>query len=76
MTSEPNHVGHDGSNAALRFAEACFAQNTRGELAAARDGAPDPQDMKEWGLTPDQWLEAIQTAICWIDSDWRDTEER
>lgn len=42
------------------FAEACY-ENSLGELRAA--GQADPVDMAEWGITAEQWAQAVNAAI-------------
>jgi hypothetical protein len=46
-----------------RFAEACYDQNSIQELEAALNRAPDYTDMKEWGLTEDEYFAQLQEAI-------------
>lgn len=46
------------------FAEACYDQNSIAELQACLNATePDVTDMKNWGITADQWKEAITAAL-------------
>ena len=49
------------------FAAACYNQNTIEELNEARDqasrGIVDRADIREWGITPDQWVECVEFAL-------------
>lgn len=46
------------------FAVACYDMNTLAELLEARKGMEaDAVDMRTWGLTETQWIEAIEAAL-------------
>jgi hypothetical protein len=51
-------------------AEACYSGNSIGELeeALAWERA-DRTDCEEWGLTEDEWREAIQAALADLQAD-------
>jgi hypothetical protein len=53
----------------IPFAEACYDQNSLKELMADLPGAADETDMKIWGLTEEQWREAIRIAIIAMKKD-------
>lgn len=45
------------------FAEACYDNNSIGELIAALMSAPDPSDLHEWGLSDEEYYAAIEQAL-------------
>lgn len=45
------------------FAAACFNQNSVQELKAALSNGPDASDMREWGLTADEWTAQVHLAL-------------
>ncbi len=45
------------------FAVACYNQNSKQELLAALTEAPDQGDMKTWGISEDEWRDAIGAAL-------------
>lgn len=47
---------------ARAFADACHT-NALDELQSALTGQADAADCREWGITPDEWRQAIETAI-------------
>lgn len=51
------------------FAEACYNYNSIEELEAAKNQGPDETDMREWGLSEDEWREQIETAIAALKED-------
>ncbi len=51
------------SAAARRFADACINMNSEDELEFALTTQPDSTDMAEWGLSEDEWKDAIAAAI-------------
>jgi hypothetical protein len=46
-----------------KFAEACYNQNTVGELLEALHSPADEGDCSEWGITPSEWKQAIIDAL-------------
>lgn len=52
------------------FAEACYDTNSIDELRNATD--PDETDMQQWGITEDQWHEAVQAALADLEEDQGD----
>ena len=45
------------------FAAACYDQNSISELEQALIDGPDQSDMKEWGLTADEYMAQIKLAL-------------
>ncbi len=45
------------------FAEACYNTNSIEELQAALAAPADVTDMKQWGLSEDEYFKQIQLAI-------------
>ena len=45
------------------FAAACYDTNTAAELEAALRGPANEQDCAEWGITPEEWREAVEEAL-------------
>lgn len=45
------------------FAAACYDQNSARELEAALRNGPDASDMREWNLTPEEWVKQIKLAL-------------
>jgi hypothetical protein len=45
-----------------KFADACH-ENSVAELQLAVTNGPDRIDCREWGITADEWTEAITTAL-------------
>jgi hypothetical protein len=50
------------------FAEACYNMNSENELAESiifwdQNEIADTCDMKEWGISPHEWREAIESAL-------------
>lgn len=46
------------------FAEACYNQNSLAELEAPHSPADaDATDCRTWGITAEQWSEAIELAL-------------
>lgn len=45
------------------FAEACYDDNSIDELRAALDGEADAGDCKEWGITENEWRDAINAVL-------------
>ena len=45
------------------FATACYEDNSIDELHEALTEEPDEYDCREWGITPEEWTDAIQTAL-------------
>ena len=45
------------------FAAACYKQHTLHELIDALNAGPNEADMKEWNITPEEWIEQIELAI-------------
>ena len=52
--------GRDRDN---NFAVACYEMNSISELRSAASQGPDPTDLKNWGITPEEWRDAIAAAI-------------
>ena len=48
------------------FAEACYDTNSIEELEGS---VPDEVDMKQWGITAEQWQEAVQAACTDLKAD-------
>ena len=46
-----------------QFAEACHDMNSTQELREALLEIPDTVDMKTWGISAEQWREAISAAL-------------
>ncbi|MGM0783916.1 MAG: hypothetical protein ACQEUM_07375 [Pseudomonadota bacterium] len=55
---------------ARAFAEACYDTNSIPELRDASE--PDETDMEQWGITADQWREAVAAALADLDEDQGD----
>lgn len=45
------------------FAAACIDQNSLQELCKALEDGPDERDLREWGLTDNEWLEQVELSI-------------
>ena len=45
------------------FAEACYNQNSIEQLRTALTSPADETDMKEWGLSKEEYFEQIQLAL-------------
>ena len=45
------------------FSEACYETNTITELEEGLKGVADPSDMKEWGITNEEWYSSIALAL-------------
>lgn len=45
------------------FAAACFDQNSAKELQAALTNGPDASDMRDWGLTAEEWNAQVHQAL-------------
>lgn len=56
------------------FAEACYDGNTIEQLEDTTF-SPDEFDMKDWGLTAEQWHEAVNAALADLKADQADEEE-
>jgi len=52
-----------------RFAAACSDMNSMDELEEALRGPADARDCQEWGLSPEDWREAIEDAIDMLEND-------
>jgi len=55
------------------FAEACFDQNSAQELINGLNEGADEHDCKQWGITPEQCMEAMHLALekrlYWMEDD-------
>jgi hypothetical protein len=60
VTIERITIGHIAENT---FADACYFQNSIGELRRALADYPDKGDIETWGLTEDEWREEIELAL-------------
>jgi predicted HTH domain antitoxin len=47
----------------IKFAEACYDQNSRLELLIASRDKPDRIDLKTWNLTLDEYDNSIRVAL-------------
>nr|WP_289073733.1 hypothetical protein [uncultured Halomonas sp.] len=56
MTNAIRNIADDATRA---FAEACYDTNDLKELDSS---VPDEVDMKQWGITAEQWSEAVAAA--------------
>lgn len=45
------------------FAEACYEMNDVDELKTSLNRSPDMSDMKQWGITEQEWENSIKLAI-------------
>ncbi len=45
------------------FCEACIIDNSVSELEEALEREADTVDMREWGITPAEWFDAIRAAL-------------
>jgi hypothetical protein len=45
------------------FMRACYEINSISELKEALKGPADKTDMKEWGITSNEWYQAIDVAL-------------
>lgn len=46
------------------FAEACYNMNSIAELEQAfEEPNADASDLEEWGITPEEWFDAIEEAL-------------
>ena len=45
------------------FAAACYDSNTAAELEAALQGPANEQDCAEWGISPEEWREAVEASL-------------
>ena len=45
------------------FAVACYDQNTVAELKESLEQEADKIDMSEWGITEEEWRDAISAAL-------------
>jgi len=52
--------GRDRDN---NFAAACYSGNSPDELRAARSEQPDAVDCRTWGISPEEWRNAIEAAL-------------
>ncbi|OEY66788.1 hypothetical protein [Marinobacter sp. X15-166B] len=52
-------IGKIEDDTTRAFAVACYDMNTIEELTNVE---PDEIDMKQWGITADQWREAVEAA--------------
>lgn len=52
------------------FAEACYDTNSLPELRDATE--PDETDMEQWGISADQWREAVAAALADLEEDQGD----
>lgn len=51
------------SSRAQQFAIACYDTNDVNQLKNALAAGPDQTDMKTWGISEDEWREAIEAAL-------------
>ena len=51
------------------FSEACFDTNSIHELESAIAGDADESDMRNWGISDDEWRDQIKLAISALRSE-------
>ena len=51
------------SKNAVDFMTACFDDFTLEELESIDASDPDNTDCQEWGITPDEWIWGLTTAL-------------
>lgn len=51
------------------FAAACYDMNGVEDLKHSLELGPDATDMREWGLTAEEWREQIELAIEALEAD-------
>jgi len=51
------------------FAAACYDMNSIVELEQALIDGPDATDMKEWGLSEEEWREQVEAALAELRED-------
>lgn len=55
------------TNNVVSFAAACYDTNTIDELKSALQSPADETDCQQWGLTEDEWKNAVKLALKWME---------
>lgn len=59
----------------LAFASACYEDRSKEELDRALEGYPDVIDCATWGITGQEWVDAINYALRMIADNQPDTRQ-